>query len=408
MAEFIYRGRDNRGQAVNGIIAAGSSQSALDQLQQQQIIVLALDEAEEVRESSGLNMNLWSRERISADELILLTRQLYSLTKAGVPIIRALTGLAESSANPAIKNTLNGINCSLVSGSDLVTAFRQYPQYFSPIFISMVHIGETTGHLADALLKLISHLEMERETRKRIKAALRYPTMVVGSISIAMVVITMFVIPSFSGVFNNLGAQLPWATRVLMGTSQFMQDYWLFLLVMLSVSFWAFRGYVRTPQGALFWDEKKLKIPILGGIFERIALARFSRSFAMLMAAGGPILQGLSIVAESVGNRFIGAAVKSMQHGIERGDRLTNTAIATGLFTPLVLQMMSVGEETGSVDSLLDEVADFYEQEIDYDLKRLADAIEPVLLVFLGLMVLVLALGVFLPIWDLSRVATGR
>jgi MSHA biogenesis protein MshG len=408
MAEFIYRGRDNRGQAVNGIIAAGSSQSALDQLQQQQIIVLALDEAEEVRESSGLNMKLWARERISADELILLTRQLYSLTKAGVPIIRALTGLAESSVNPAIKNTLNGINRSLVSGSDLVTAFRQYSQYFSPIFISMVHIGETTGHLADALLKLISHLEMERETRKRIKAALRYPTMVVGSISIAMVVITMFVIPSFSGVFNNLGAQLPWATRVLMGTSQFMQDYWLFLLVMLSVSFWAFRGYVRTPQGALFWDEKKLKIPILGGIFERIALARFSRSFAMLMAAGVPILQGLSIVAESVGNRFIGAAVKSMQHGIERGDRLTNTAIATGLFTPLVLQMMSVGEETGSVDSLLDEVADFYEQEIDYDLKRLADAIEPVLLVFLGLMVLVLALGVFLPIWDLSRVATGR
>ncbi|MCD8523443.1 MAG: type II secretion system F family protein [Saccharospirillaceae bacterium] len=149
-------------------------------------------------------------------------------------------------------------------------------------------------------------------------------------------------------------------------------------------------------------------MPILGGIFERIALARFSRSFAMLMAAGVPILQGLSIVADSVGNRFIGAAVKSMQQGIERGDRLTNTAVATGLFTPLVLQMMSVGEETGAIDSLLDEVADFYEQEIDYDLKRLADAIEPILLVFLGVMVLVLALGVFLPIWDLSRVATGR
>ncbi|MCD8530575.1 MAG: type II secretion system F family protein [Saccharospirillaceae bacterium] len=408
MAEFIYRGRDPRGQRVDGVISAGSSHSALEQLQQQQIIVLALDEAREAPPSSLLSITLWSRERISADELILLTRQLYSLTKAGVPIIRALTGLAESSVNVAIRKTLNGIKNSLISGSDLVTAFRQFPQYFSPIFISMIHIGETTGHLSDALLKLITHLEMERETRKRIKAALRYPSMVVGSISIAMVVITLFVIPSFSNVFNNLGAELPWATQVLMGTSAFMQNNWPFLLVMLSASFFAFRHYIKTPQGALFWDKKKLKMPILGGIFERIALARFSRSFAMLMAAGVPILQGLSIVADSVGNRFIGAAVKSMQQGIERGDRLTNTAVATGLFTPLVLQMMSVGEETGAIDSLLDEVADFYEQEIDYDLKRLADAIEPILLVFLGVMVLVLALGVFLPIWDLSRVATGR
>ncbi len=162
MTEFTYRGRDQRGQAVTGVIAAGSSQSALEQLQQQQIIVLALDEAEEVKESGSFNITLWGHERISPDELILFTRQLYSLTKAGVPIIRALTGLAESSVNPAVKNTLNGISHSLISGSDLVTAFRQYPQYFSPIFISMVHIGETTGNLSDALLKLVAHLEMER------------------------------------------------------------------------------------------------------------------------------------------------------------------------------------------------------------------------------------------------------
>lgn len=399
--DFLYRGRDASGNKVDGTISAMNSNAAQLSLEQRGIVVVGL---EQTQVQSAPENKQWSifRQRISAEERILLTRQLYALTKAGIPILRALNGLMESGNNASLKTVLRGISDSLVAGSDLSTAFRQYPEVFSPIYISMIHIGETTGKLDDALLKLIAHLEMERETRKRIKAALRYPLMVISAISVAMVVITLFVIPSFTSVFNKLGADLPFATQVLIVVSDFMQHWWQLLAVGLILTFLALRQYIKTDNGALWWDRKKLKIPLIGSIFERIALSRFSRSFAMMMAAGVPVLQCLAVVSDSVGNRFIGRAVNGMLSGVERGDRLTNTASATGLFTPLVLQMLAVGEETGAVDKLLDDVADFYDQEVDYELKQLADAIEPLLLIFLGALVLVLALGVFLPIWELG------
>lgn len=399
--DFIYQGRDSRGKKVEGSISSANENAALAMLQQQGITLTGLTEGTPQQSIERQPIRLFP-EKIKADELILLTRQLYALTRAGIPIIRALTGLAESSHNQKIKQILTGISDSLVEGSDMASAFRKFPDVFSPIYISMVHIGETTGNLDDALLKLVSHLEMERETKKRVKSALRYPIMVITAMAVAMVIITIFVIPNFAGVFNKLGADLPFATQILIAVSDFMQSWWHLLLVGLIAFFAFFSHYSKTGQGALWWDQKKLRIPLIGSIFERIALSRFSRSFAMMMTAGVPILQCLSIVADSVGNRYIGAAVNSMMAGVERGDRLTNTASATGLFTPLVLQMLSVGEETGSIDKLLNDVADFYEEEVDYELKQLADAIEPVLLVFLGALVLILALGVFLPIWQLS------
>lgn len=399
--DFLYRGRDASGNKVDGTISAMNSNAAQLSLEQRGIVVVGL---EQTQVQAAPENKQWSifRQRINAEERILLTRQLYALTKAGIPILRALNGLMESGNNASLKTVLRGISDSLVAGADLSTAFRQYPEVFSPIYISMIHIGETTGKLDDALLKLIAHLEMERETRKRIKAALRYPLMVISAISVAMVVITLFVIPSFTSVFNKLGADLPVATQILIAVSDFMQHWWHLLAAVLILTFLALRQYIKTDNGALWWDRKKLKIPLIGSIFERIALSRFSRSFAMMMAAGVPVLQCLAVVSDSVGNRFIGRAVNGMLSGVERGDRLTNTASATGLFTPLVLQMLAVGEETGAVDKLLDDVADFYDQEVDYELKQLADAIEPLLLAFLGALVLVLALGVFLPIWELG------
>ena len=399
--DFLYRGRDASGNKVDGTISAMNSNAAQISLEQRGIVVVGLEQTQVQATPENKQWSLF-RQRINAEERILLTRQLYALTKAGIPILRALNGLMESGNNASLKTVLRGISDSLVAGSDLSTAFRQYPEVFSPIYISMIHIGETTGKLDDALLKLIAHLEMERETRKRIKAALRYPLMVISAISVAMVVITLFVIPSFTSVFNKLGADLPVATQILIAVSDFMQHWWQLLAAVLILTFLALRQYIKTDNGALWWDRKKLKIPLIGSIFERIALSRFSRSFAMMMAAGVPVLQCLAVVSDSVGNRFIGRAVNGMLSGVERGDRLTNTASATGLFTPLVLQMLAVGEETGAVDKLLDDVADFYDQEVDYELKQLADAIEPLLLIFLGALVLVLALGVFLPIWELG------
>lgn len=402
--DFMYRGRDHQGSLQQGNIHANNRDSAVISLQNQGIIVTQLKVVENNSLEKKLSFRLFEK-KISDNEIILFTRQLYTLSKSGIPIIRALNGLAESASNMELKRILMDISQSLVSGSDLASSFKCHDNIFSSIYISMIHLGEATGKLDDALLKLISHLEMEKETRKRIKSALRYPVMVIVSMMIAMVVITMFVIPGFSSVFNKLGEDLPIATRILVYSSDFMQDNGLVIFGLFIFSGISFRRYIKTESGGLYWDQKKLKIPFIGSIFERIALARFSRSFAMMMSAGVPVLQSLSVISASVGNRFIGQAIQGMQSGVERGERLTNTASASGLFTPLVLQMMAVGEETGSVDQLLDEVADFYEQEVDYDLKQLADSIEPLLLAFLGVLILILALGVFLPIWELSSAA---
>jgi MSHA biogenesis protein MshG len=400
MPDFKYTGRDNEGQKISGQLEASTQVIAMNQLQLRKIIITSL--VEETLESKGINFSFTLKIKILLDDQVLLTRQLYALTKAGIPIIRALNGLAESSDNPRLSEVLNSIATSLVSGSELSIAFRQFPKIFSPIFISMIHVGENTGRLDLAFQKLTAHLELERETKKRIKSATRYPLFVTTAILFAMTIINVMVIPSFASVFAKLGADLPIATQILIASSEFTLNYWWLILMVTIGGIYVWLRFIKTPEGLLWWDTQKLRLPLFGSLFKRIALARFSRSFSMMLASGVPILKALSIVAESVGNKSIGVAIEDMYRGVERGERLTSTASATGLFTPLVLQMMSVGEETGSIDTLLDNVADFYEEEIDYELKQLADSMEPILLVFLGGVVLVLALGVFLPIWDLS------
>jgi len=406
MADFHYTGRDVRGSLVEGDISASSHSAAVSQLQTEKIIIVRLEAA--VARAPKNNINIGFKKKVTLDDQVLLTRQLYALTKAGIPITRAVNGLAESTENSSLAEILTAVSDSLISGAELATAFRQFPKTFSPIFVSMIHVGENTGRLDLAFQKLTAHLELERETKKRIKSATRYPIFVMTAISLAMVVINVMVIPSFASVFAKLGSDLPLATRILIASSEFTINYWWLILLTIFVGGYSWFRFIQTSEGLLWWDNKKLHLPLLGSLFKRIALSRFSRSFAMMLSSGVPILKGLSIVAESVGNKSIGAAIGEMYRGVERGERLTSTAAATGLFTPLVLQMMSVGEETGSIDDLLNDVADFYEEEIDYELKQLADSIEPILLVFLGCLVLVLALGVFLPIWDLSGAMGGK
>jgi MSHA biogenesis protein MshG len=325
-----------------------------------------------------------------------------------VPIIRAMGGLAESQRNRYFREVLMEVRKDLEGGMSVAVSLNAHPSVFGTLFISMISVGENTGQLDLAFRQLAIYLELERETRKRVKQATRYPMFVLIAMGVGLTVINLLVIPAFSKVFAQFHAQLPWATRLLIGTSQFFQDYWWLMGLLVAGGIYGFTMWTRTDAGALQWDRIKLRLPIVGGLFERIALGRFTRTFAMMYRAGVPLLQTLTINSASVGNRYIGQAILSMREGVERGEALTRTATASGLFTPLVLQMMAVGEETGAMDDLFIEVADFYEQEVDYDLKQLADAIEPILIVGMGVMVLVLALGVFLPMWDLSSAAKGH
>lgn len=409
MASFRYSGRNAEGDKVVGLIEAHSVDAVATELLSKSVTPLTIEAQDTVDADvfEQISERLRSK-RVELDELIIFCRQMYSLAKAGVPIIRAMAGLGESNRNRYFREILQKVRNDLEGGVSMAVALNAHPKVFGTLFVSMISVGENTGQLDQAFRQLASYLDLERETRKRIKQATRYPLFVLSAMAVAMTVINLFVIPAFAKVFAQFNAQLPWPTRFLIGTSQFFQDFWWLLALLLGGSIYGFFKWVETPAGGLKWDQLKLRIPIVGGIFERIALARFTRTFAMMYKAGVPLLQTLSINSASVGNKYIGQAILSMREGVERGEALTRTASASGLFTPLVLQMMAVGEETGAIDDLFIEVADFYEQEVDYDLSQLASAIEPILIVGMGVMVLILALGVFLPMWELASAAKGH
>ena len=409
MATFRYSGRNAEGVKVAGIVDGNSAEAVASELLGKSITPLTIEAQNAVDADVFSSIGEFLRRKhVDLDELIIFCRQMYSLAKAGVPIIRAIAGLGESNRNLYFREVLQKVRSDLEGGVSMAVALNAHPKVFGTLFVSMISVGENTGQLDQAFRQLASYLELERETRKRIKQATRYPLFVLSAMAVALTVINLFVIPAFSKVFAQFQAQLPLPTRILIATSQFFQDYWWLLALLLGGSLYAFFKWIETEAGALKWDQLKLRLPIVGGIFERIALARFTRTFAMMYKAGVPLLQTLSINSASVGNKYIGQAILGMRESVERGEALTRSASASGLFTPLVLQMMAVGEETGALDDLFVEVADFYEQEVDYDLKQLADAIEPILIVAMGVMVLILALGVFLPMWELASAAKGR
>ncbi len=402
MTNFAYKGRTKSGDLVTGTLDAANVDAVARQLQAQ--LILPVEIKEEVKQrSQDIDLSkLFPPPKIQLDDMVMFCRQMKALTKSGIPIIQAINGLAEHSKSERLKTALQDIVVRLQMGNSLAAAMGSHPKIFSSLFVSLIHVGESTGKLDAAFDKLVHHLELERETKNRISQAVRYPIMVMGAMFVAMMIVNMFVIPQFAGVFSKLGAELPTPTKVLMATSEFTVNYWWLILIVVIGGIFSFIRYIKTENGRYWWDKNKLRLPIIGKIFEKSSLSRFTRSFAMMSESGVPILQCLNIVGGTLGNVYISSAINDIRRGVERGDSLARTCSNSGMFTPLILQMISVGEETGSLDSLLHDVSDFYEEEIDYDLKKMADAIEPIILVFLGILVLTLALGIFLPMWELG------
>jgi MSHA biogenesis protein MshG len=265
-----------------------------------------------------------------------------------------------------------------------------------------------TGRLEDVFLRLFDHLEFDREMRQRIKSALRYPTFVIIAMVIAIAVVNAFVIPQFQKVFESFKTTLPLMTRILVASSNFTVNYWPYLLAGTIGAVVAARAYVNTDAGRYNWDRRKLKLPIAGKIMMKGTMARFARSFSLASRSGVPIVQGLTTVSQTVENAYLSARIEQMRDGVERGESILRTATMAGVFTPIVLQMIAVGEETGSLDDMMDEIAQMYEREVDYELKTLSAQIEPILIVFLGILVTILALGIFMPIWDLGKAAMAN
>ncbi len=406
MAAFSYKARNRRGEAQAGVIEAESADEVAQQLFNSNLTPIDINE-EVTTSSKDINLSRWFRPRVKLEEQVMLCRQLYTLMKAGVPILRGLGSLTETSENPTLKETLKQIAEDIQSGRELSMAVARFPEIFSSLFVSLVRVGESTGKLDQAFFQLADYLELERDTRERIKTATRYPTIVIGTIIMAVVVINILVIPAFADAFARFDAELPLMTQVLLTSSEFMVNYWHILLLGFIASIFTFRSWVRTEAGEYMFSKYILKLPLVGPILKKAILGRFARALALSMKSGVPLVQALSVISGVVNNAFVSERVLGMRDGIESGDSIYRTAAATGLFTPLVLQMIAIGEETGAVDDLLDETAEYYEAEVKYDLSKLTDAIEPIIIVIVGVMVLILALGVFMPMWDLSTAAHG-
>lgn len=399
---YAYKARQSNGKLINGALEAESTAQVAQILNNRGQIPLEIEVYKENQDILAQFYYWQALHNLSINDLILFSRQMHSLVKAGVPMIRAITSLADSNRNLAMKKALHGIVQKLEAGQTLSQAMSQHPKIFPMLLISIVNVGETSGGLELSFLQISHYLAREKETQVRIKSALRYPSMVIAAISIAMVIVNIYVIPAFKGVFDKLGAELPWQTRLLMSISEFSVHYWPHILLGTLAALLIIRKYIDTVDGKRDWHWLLLKLPAVGSIIEGATMERFCRSFAMIMQAGVPLIQGISIVANSVGNDYIGNKLQRMRIGIEKGDSISRMAKSIGLFPPLVIQMMVVGEESGNIADMLLEAADFYEGEIDAELKNLSSVIEPFLIVVIGIMVLVLALGIFLPMWNLS------
>lgn len=405
MPLYAYRGRGARGELITGSLEAADEGAVADQLQRTGVtpVDIKLTTALVGSDAAGRVAALFA-PRVALVDTMLFSRQMYTLLKAGVPILRALAGLQESAINTTLKAVIADLRVSLDAGRELSTAMRRHPAVFSEFYISVVRVGETTGQLEEAFNRLAGYLDFEREVRERIKTALRYPIIVLVVVSAAIAIVNFAVIPAFAKIFEASKVPLPILTRVLIKISDLFLAYWPLLLIAIVAAVFAFISYTRTQQGRYNWDRFKLQIPVAGKIIFKATLARFARAFSLASRAGVPIVQGLTVVASVVDNTFLARRVEQMREGVERGESVLRTAVTTGVFTPVVLQMIAVGEETGELDDLLSEIADMYEREVDYEIKNLAASIEPIITIVLGVLVLLLALGVFLPIWELGKV----
>ena len=406
MAVYKYTGRDQEGDQIRGTVESNSKDNALELIMAKGI--MPNDIQEKIKSKKDINLSTFFSSQVKPVDLVIFTRQMYSLSKAGVPILRSLNGLAESTNSKILASALLDILNKMKNGYSLSAAMGFHPRVFSQLYISLVQVGENTGQLDRVFIQLVAYVEQEVETKKRVKSAIRYPSFVLIFLSFAMIILNIYVIPVFSNMFAKFHTELPWATKVLISTSTLFVNYWGLMLFALISFFVAMKLWLKSEKGSYQWDKLKLRLPVIGSIIERSLLARFSRSFSMMLAAGIPLNNALYLIAFAVDNNYLKEKILRMRTEIESGETLLKAATRTRLFRPLVLQMIAVGEETGQVDELLDESADFYEREVDYDLKSMTAKIEPILITFVGVMVAVLAFGIFTPMWSMMSAVQGH
>jgi type II secretory pathway component PulF len=364
---------------------------------------------EEIGEAISLDLSalLTRFQKVKLDELIVFSQQLSTLYKAGLPLLSGLESITQQVKNKKFKMTLEEVRKQVEGGSTLHEAMSKYPEVFSTIYVNMVRAGEASGMLGEALDRFITLSDREISTQQRVKEATRYPKIVILSLTVAFAVLLTFVIPRFAQIFAQFKTPLPLPTRIMIGINTVFQNYWYLVLIVVFGIPILLRRYLRTESGRYFWDRLKLRIPVFGPIFLKIALSRFSYTFAMLNRSGIPILQALEITSTTINNINLSQSIEEISRNVREGRSLADAMRETEKFTPLIIQMVSVGESSGTLESMLMRITEYYDIEVDNLIKKMSTYIEPFLTLFLGVVVLFLALAVFLPWWNMAKLFRG-
>jgi type IV pilus assembly protein PilC len=394
---FAYKVRDKSGQVTSGTIVADNEALVLQRLREQGLTPLDVS-----KQSRGMNIEL-SKKKVKLKELAVFSRQFATMVNSGLPILRAISILADQTSNKTLAEALSVVRLDVEQGASLSQALQKHPKIFNDLYISMVRSGETGGSLDDTLLSLASTLENEVRLRGKIKSAMTYPVAVVGLVVLIMSAMLLFVVPQFESIYADLGGTLPLPTRVLLGLSKaFKTFWWMFLGGAFGFRF-ALRRYKKTERGREVIDGIKLRVPIFGSLFHKTALARFSSTLAMLLRSGVPILQALDIVMDTVNNKVISKAVQDVQSAVRDGDSMARPLMKHAVFPPMVVQMISVGEETGQVDTMLEKVSAFYNQEVEASVDALTSLIEPLLIATIGGCVGAAVVALYMPMFQIIQ-----
>jgi MSHA biogenesis protein MshG len=408
MPIFNYSGRNARGEAMQGQIESQNPRAVAAWMLSAGITPIDIKQLAGQEERPQWLRTLLGQRPINDVDLLLFTRQMGTLVKAGVPMMQAIASIQKSTRKQSLVDTLQALRDGLDKGLELSGAMAHYPKVFDEYYVNMVKVGEGTGRLEEIFRRLFLQLDFEKHMKNKIKGAVRYPTFVITAIVIATAILNLYVIPVFAKVYAGMKVALPPLTQLLIATSNFAVNYWWAMVAAVVLAAYAFRSWTGTREGRYTWDKYKLRFPIVGSIVVKATIARFCLSLSIASRSGIPLMQAFTLVSRVVENAFYEQRILQMREGVERGESMLRVAQSAGIFTPLELQMIAVGEETGEIDQMLEEVATMYQEEVEFEVDRLSETLEPILIAAAAVLVLILMLGVFLPLWDLGAAARNK
>ena len=395
---YAYKVKDRSGQLVDGVMDADNVAAVVAKLRQMGYTVINIQEKIESQKSKGIAL---FKKKVKSKDITVFSRQFATMINSGLSLTKSLNILAEQTGNPALAEVISSLQKDVEAGQALSEAMIRHPQVFSSLFVNMVRAGETGGVLDEVLLRVAEHYEKDMALKAKIKSAMAYPIiMFIMSMLIVFAMIT-FIVPVFVNMFSTLGGELPLPTKILVVMSDGIRRFWYLLIIAVLGLRFAIKNYKKTPQGKFFFDRLKLKLPVFGELNTKLAVARFTRTFGTLVASGVPILQGLEIVSEAANNEVISRSVKEARASIKEGETIAKPLGNSKIFPPMVVQMISVGEETGALDAMLQKIADFYDQEVAAMVEALTSLIEPLMIAAMGVIIGGIIISLYLPMFKL-------